>query len=230
MRYENIITGIFIDRPNRFIAYVKIGDEVCQCHVKNTGRCKELLIPGKSKVYLEDHGANAKRKTRYSLVAVIKETEKENILINMDSQAPNKVAREWLESGGLEGNITYIKAEKTFEDSRFDLYFEYDDEKNQLCKAFMEVKGVTLEENGVVRFPDAPTQRGVKHLEGLMKAKKAGYVTYLLFVVQMGKFERFEPNGSTDPVFANTLRKAEEEGVIVIVKGCRITPDSLQIL
>ncbi len=229
MNYNNIVEGIFISRPNRFIANVEINGQVEVCHVKNTGRCKELLIPGKTKVYLEDHGENTKRKTRYSLLTVVKETPNGPMLINMDSQAPNKVAKEWLERGGLGKNVTYIKPEKTYGDSRFDLYFEYLTEENEVVKAYMEVKGVTLEEDGVVRFPDAPTSRGTKHIECLMKAKEEGYEAYILFVVQLERFTSFEANHQTDPAFAQALETARRNGVQVLVKPCIVTPDTLQI-
>lgn len=229
MKYNNIVEGLFISRPNRFIANVEIDGVVQVCHVKNTGRCKELLIPGKTKVYLEDHGENTTRKTRYSLLTVIKETKNGPMLINMDSQAPNKVAKEWLESGGLGKKITYIKSEKTYGDSRFDLYFEYLNEENETVKAYMEVKGVTLEDEGVVRFPDAPTSRGVKHMECLMKAKEDGYDAYILFVVQLEHFTSFEANHVTDPAFAETLETAKRKGVHVLVKPCIVTPDTLRI-
>lgn len=229
MKYNNIVKGLFLDRPNRFIAHAKVNGEEVVCHVKNTGRCKELLIPGKTIVYLEDHGTNTKRKTRYSLISVIKETKNGDILINMDSQAPNKVAKEWLESGGLGKKITYIKPEKTYLDSRFDIYFEYDDENGNKVKAFMEVKGVTLEDNGVVRFPDAPTERGTKHVNELIKAKEEGYESYILFVVQLEDFKYFEANKKTDPKFAEALKNAEDKGVHIIAKSCKVTFDSLKI-
>lgn len=229
MKYNNIVKGLFLDRPNRFIAHVKVNGEEVICHVKNTGRCKELLIPGKTTVYLEDHGTNTKRKTRYSLISVIKETKNGDILINMDSQAPNKVAKEWLESGGLGKKITYIKPEKTYLDSRFDIYFEYDDENGNKVKAFMEVKGVTLEDDGVVRFPDAPTERGTKHVNELIKAKEEGYESYILFVVQLEDFKYFEANKKTDPKFAEALKNAEDKGVHIIAKSCKVTSDSLKI-
>ena len=229
MRYQKIVEGIFINRPNRFIAHVEINGVEVVSHVKNTGRCKELLIPNRTKVYLEDHGLHTTRKTRYSLIAVEKETKEGTILINMDSQAPNKVAKEWVEQGGLGEKITYIKSEKTYGDSRFDLYFEYETEGGDIKKAYMEVKGVTLEEDGIVKFPDAPTSRGSKHMEGLIRAKKEGYEAYLLFVVQMERFTSFTANEATDPQFAQTLIAAKEAGVHILVKPCEVTPDSLKI-
>lgn len=230
MKYTTIVEGRFISRPNRFIAHVEVDGEIQVCHVKNTGRCRELLIPEKTKVFLEDHGLDTKRKTRYSVIAVEKVTDTGTILINMDSQAPNKVAKEWLEAGGLGKNITYIRSEKTHGDSRYDLYFEYINDQKEVVQAFMEVKGVTLEEEGIVRFPDAPTQRGVKHIEGLIQAKQEGYEAYILFVVQMNQFRSFEPNDRTDPKFGEALRKAKCAGVHVVVKACDVTPDSLRII
>lgn len=229
MRYNNIVEGRFISRPNRFIAHVEIDGEEVVCHVKNTGRCKELLIPGKTKVFLEDHGLNTTRKTRYSLITVVKETSQGEMLINMDSQAPNKVAREWLEQGGLGKKITYIKPEKTYGDSRYDLYFEYLDDNQETVCAYMEVKGVTLENEGVVKFPDAPTSRGVKHMEGLIKAKEEGYDAYILFVIQLEHYTSFEANEATDPKFAETLARAKQQGVHVLAKACLVEKDLLMI-
>lgn len=229
MNYNNMIEGIFVSRPNRFIAHVLVDGKEVVCHVKNTGRCKELLIPNQTKVYVQDHGEDTKRKTRYSLITVVKETKHGSMLINMDSQAPNKVAREWLESGGLGKEVTFIKPEKTYGDSRFDLYFEYLDENNNTVPAYMEVKGVTLEEDGVVRFPDAPTSRGVKHIDGLIRAKEAGYDAYILFVIQLEHFTLFEANEKTDPAFAKALKNAELNGVHILAKSCEVTKDSLRI-
>lgn len=229
MKYNNIVEGIFMSRPNRFIANVLIDGVEEVCHVKNTGRCRELLLPGETKVYLEDHGENTKRKTRYSLITVVKETERGSMLINMDSQAPNKVAKEWLENGGFGKEVTFIKPEKTYGDSRFDLYFEYIDEHGKTVPSYMEVKGVTLEEEGVVRFPDAPTSRGVKHIEGLVRAKQNGYDAYILFVVQLEDYTKFEANEKTDPAFAIALENAKLNGVHILVKNCVVTPDTLCI-
>ncbi len=162
MKYENIISATFLTRPNRFIAHIKINDQEEICHVKNTGRCKELLLPGSS-LYVQTNN-NPNRKTKFDLIAV----KKDELLINMDSQAPNKVVGEWLNAGNLPG-VTFIKPEYKYKDSRFDFYVELGEQK-----AFMEVKGVTLEENGIVRFPDAPTERGLKHLQGLSSCIQEG--------------------------------------------------------
>ena len=176
MRYENVKEALFIERVNRFIAYAKLNEEIVTCHVKNTGRCKELLLPWKTKVILEDYGERTTRKTRYSLV----KAEKNGRLINLDSQAPNQIAYDWLKEGGLYQDITFLKREQTYHKSRFDIYYE----RGNQIKGFMEVKGVTLEENGVARFPDAPTERGVKHILELIEASKDGYEANILFVIQ----------------------------------------------
>lgn len=220
MKYGNIKRGRFLARPNRFIAHVDLDGEEVICHVKNTGRCKELLIPGESTVYIEDHGADTKRKTRYSLIGV----EKQNLMINMDSQAPNKVVKEWIQSGGFLPGITFIKPEKKYGDSRFDFYLEQGERK-----IFLEVKGVTLEEDGVAMFPDAPTERGVRHVEELIACKKNGYDAYIVFVVQMAGMKAFTPNNRTHPEFGEALRKAKRNGVEILVKDCRVTEDELTI-
>lgn len=220
MKYENIIEGRFLERPNRFIAYVEIpgvGDRV-KVHVKNTGRCKELLVPG-AKVYLEK-GANPERSTAYDLVAVWKGDK----LVNMDSQAPNKVAHEWLLKEELINDITLIKPETTWGNSRFDFYVE-----SAKQKTFIEVKGVTLEENGVVCFPDAPSDRAVKHVEELIAAGKAGYQVYVLFVIQMKGVKYFVPNWVTHAAFGEALLKARKAGVEILAVACDVTPDSLEI-
>lgn len=224
MKYENIVEGIFLERPNRFIAHVLIDGTEEICHVKNTGRCRELLIPGESVVFLEDHGNCAGRKTRYSLIAV----QKGNYLINMDSQAPNKVAEEWLKEGKFRSGITYLKREQTYRTSRFDLYFEYVDEKDCLHRAFMEVKGVTLEEDGVVRFPDAPTERGEKHIKELMLAAEEGYEAYILFVIQMKGVRYFQPNYKTHRSFGEQLKKASQMGVQVLAYDCTVEKYSVK--
>lgn len=218
MQYKNIVKAQFLDRPNRFIAHCKIGDKIETVHVKNTGRCRELLIPNAT-VYLEKSD-NENRKTKYDLIAV----EKGSILINMDSQAPNKVAEEWLSAGGFLDNPTLIKAEKTYGNSRFDFYLE-----NEKEKAFVEVKGVTLENNSVALFPDAPTERGTKHIYELIKAKDEGFHTAILFVIQMKACTKFIPNGVTDPKFSSALRKASESGVEIIAMDCKVTPNTLTI-
>ena len=216
MKYNNIFKGEFIDRPNRFIANVIIDNKVEVCHVKNTGRCKELLVKGNT-VYLQKSD-NPDRKTKYDLIAV----QKGNRLINMDSQVVNYVALEYIPT--LFNNIKFIKPEYKYGNSRFDIYVETENEK-----IFIEVKGVTLENDGVVRFPDAPTERGVKHLKELQKAVTEGYRAYVVFVVQMTDVKYFEPNSQTHPEFAEELRKAKNNGVIPLAFDCAVTPDSIEI-
>ncbi len=217
MRYQHVVEGTFLSRPNRFIAHIAINDKEEICHVKNTGRCRELLIPG-CRVWCEQ-SANPSRKTAYDLIAV----QKGSKLINMDSQAPNTAAKHWLQSGGL-GHIENLRAETVHEDSRFDFSFLKD---GKLC--FLEVKGVTLEEDGVCAFPDAPTARGVKHLQGLTRAVQQGYGGYVLFVIQMEQADYLLPNDATDPAFASTLRSAAKMGVQLIAMNCKVTPDSMSI-
>ena len=236
MEYKNICSGIFQSRPNRFIAMVEINGAVEKCHVKNTGRCRELLIPG-APVFLEK-SSNPDRKTAYDLIGV----NKGGVYINMDSQAPNKVAYEWLKSRGWDR----IKPECRFGSSRLDFYMEKDVPEascrkqpeesgrggvaeNAVRKAFLEVKGVTLEENGVARFPDAPTERGVRHMEELMEAVKQGYEAYILFVIQMKGIRHFEPNDATHPAFGATLRKAAAAGVKVLAYDCVTQPGSVRM-
>lgn len=218
MEYKNIVKGRFLIRPNRFIAQVEIDGEEHTVHVKNTGRCRELLVPNAT-VFLEKSD-NEKRKTKYDLVAVYKN----DILINMDSQAPNKAAEEWLKKGGLIKNPDNVKAEKVFGSSRLDFYAQKGNEKT-----FIEVKGVTLENKGVARFPDAPTERGTKHLKELINAKNQGFRAVALFVIQMKGCKYFEPNGDTDPVFAKQLREAAKAGVEIIAVDCSVTPHSMTI-
>lgn len=218
MKYNVIKKGIFVSRPNRFIAYVEVDGETLKCHVKNTGRCKELLIPGVT-VYLEE-ALNPKRSTRYSLVAVQKGVH----LINMDSQAPNKVVHEWLMEGNLLKDTLKIKPEQVYKNSRFDFYLEYSGKK-----AFMEVKGVTLEEEGTVLFPDAPTERGVKHIRELCDCVQEGYDAYILFVVQMENANCFRPNDRTHKEFGEALRSASSQGVKIIAMNCIVEPDSLKL-
>ena len=196
MHYQTMVPGIFLARPNRFIAHIEIDGKLEICHVKNTGRCRELLPPG-TKVWCEAFD-KVNRKTKFDLITV----EKGPRLINMDSQAPNIAAKEWLLSGGL-GAIIDCKAEFTHGDSRFDFSFLKDGKR-----CFLEVKGVTLEQDGVCAFPDAPTQRGVKHLHGLTKLAKEGYGAYVLFVIQMEGVEYLHPNDLTDPAFGAALREA----------------------
>ena len=207
-----------MDRPNRFIAHVNVDGRLETVHVKNTGRCRELLLPG-ARVYLEESD-NPSRKTRYDLVKVWKGDR----LVNMDSQAPNKVVQEFLEQGKLFRNVTKIRPETTYGKSRFDFYVEADGEK-----IFIEVKGVTLEEDGVVRFPDAPSERAVKHVEELVAAKKDGYQVYVLFVIQMERVSYFTPNDRTHKAFADALRRAAGEGVKVLAYECLVTMDGLEI-
>lgn len=221
MRYPNICAGTFLARPNRFIAHVELGGAVQVCHVKNTGRCRELLVPG-ARVYLVESG-NPARKTKYDLVAVEKETASGPLLINMDSQAPNKVFGEWAE-GKCRSGPALLRAETAYGNSRFDFYWEAAERRG-----FVEVKGVTLEEDGVARFPDAPTLRGVKHLEELVLAHEYGYEAAVCFVVQMEGMRWMEPNDATHPEFGAALRRAAGAGVEVLALECQVTPDSLEI-
>lgn len=218
MQYKNIVAGRFLDRPNRFIARVEIDGQPQTVHVKNTGRCKELLVPGAA-VYLEGNAA-PNRKTAWDLVAV----EKRERLINMDSQAPNRVFGEWVRTEKFLPNVTLVRPETKFGDSRFDFYVEADGKRH-----FIEVKGVTLEENSIVRFPDAPTLRGVKHLEELIRAHEQGYESWVCFVIQMADVVRFEPNDATHPAFGDALRRAEQTGVHLLALECAVTPDRLEI-
>ena len=205
-------------RPNRFIAHVEVDGRVEICHVKNTGRCRELLIPGAT-VYLE-RAENPARKTGYDLIAV----RKGELLINMDAQAPNKVFGEWAAEGRFLPGVTAVRPEFTWEDSRFDFRLETEEGVH-----FVEVKGVTLEENGEVRFPDAPTERGSKHLRGLLRAVEQGYGATACFVIQMKGPTVFRPNDRTDPAFGEALRRAAAGGVQVLAVDCRVEPDSLRI-
>lgn len=214
MKYSKTCKAKFIDRPNRFIAHVDLNGNVETVHVKNTGRCKELLIPGVM-VVLEESD-NGLRKTKYDLIAVYKEKFG---LINIDSQAPNKVAREWLESK----NYTYIKPEYTYGNSRIDFYMEKNDKRY-----LMEVKGCTLEREGTGYFPDAPTERGVKHIYELIKAKKEGYEAALAFVIQMESINEVLPNITTHPEFGIAMDAAREAGVKIIFIKCRVFEDRLE--
>ena len=218
MQYRSVVSGSFIDRPNRFVARVKIGDEVHTVHVKNTGRCRELLVPGAA-VYLEQ-GSNPNRKTRYDLIAV----EKGDRLINMDSQAPNQVFGEWVSAGGFLPGLTAVRREYTYGGSRLDFCLETPEGPH-----FVEVKGVTLEENGRARFPDAPTERGVKHIGELQRAVEAGHRATLVFVVQMEQVESVAPNDETHPAFGEALRRAAAAGVQVRAYACSVTPDRISI-
>ena len=218
MQYKEVYRGIFQKRPNRFIAEVELEGVREICHVKNTGRCRELLVPG-AVVYLEK-SQNPTRKTRYSLIAV----EKGDLLINMDSQAPNHAAEEWLAHGGVGFPVKELRPEYTWGSSRFDFYCD-DGETRHL----IEVKGVTLEEQGVVRFPDAPTARGARHVRELCESMQQGYQAHLLFVVQMEQASIFLPNRATDPEFAKALEEAEKCGVDIRAVCCRVTPNSMEI-
>lgn len=216
MKYENIVKGEFLDRPNRFIANCKIDGKTEVCHVKNTGRCKELLINGAT-VYLQKSN-NPNRKTKYDLIAA----QKGERLINMDSQIVNCVALEYLLQ--LFDNIVYVKPECKYGNSRFDIYVE-----TETDEIFVEVKGVTLENDGVVRFPDAPTERGIKHLKELQKAVTEGYKAFVMFVVQMDDVQYFEPNRETHPEFADTLKEVSENGVNILAFQCDVTPETIKI-
>lgn len=223
MKYERIIKGIFLSRPNRFIAKVNIDGVTETVHVKNTGRCKELLIP-ECTVYLCGSD-NPLRKTRYDLVAVEKQKENgETLLINMDSQIPNFAAEEFLKKGNIFSPSAVIKREVTYSNSRFDV-FVTDGER----KAFVEIKGVTLEKDGVAMFPDAPTLRGVKHMNELIKAKNEGYEAYILFVIQMKGVTLFTPNRETHPEFADALKEAETAGVKILAYDCIVTSETIKI-
>ena len=225
MVYGKILPGVFQARPNRFIAHVEMGGRLEVCHVKNTGRCRELLVPG-VKVWLEE-SANPARKTKYDLVAVEKARPEGLLLINMDSQAPNKVFGEWAAAGGLGFVPTLLRPETTYGNSRFDYYWEWSQE-GEARRGFWEVKGVTLEEGGTARFPDAPTLRGVKHLEGLILARQAGYEAGVCFIVQMEGMDHVAPNDATHPEFGAALRRAASMGVEVLALDCRVGPDFLE--
>ena len=217
MRYENMVPGLFLARPNRFIAYIEIDGQEEVCHVKNTGRCRELLPVG-AKVWCEKSD-NPDRKTHYDLISV----KKGSRIINMDSQAPNAAAKEWLRSGGL-GEIQDLRAETVQGDSRFDFSFTKDGKQ-----CFLEVKGCTLENDGVCAFPDAPTERGAKHLRGLTELAKNGFGAYVLFVIQMTDVKYIHPNDATDPAFGSALREAAAAGVHVLAVDCQITPETMTI-
>ncbi len=220
MHYSKVKEGVFLERPNRFIARVMLDGKEEVCHVKNTGRCRELLIPGKTKVYVTDHGPETTRKTRYSLIQVVKNDR----LINMDSQAPNKVALEWILEGGFFKQVTYVKPEYQYGKSRIDLYVEADGKRN-----LIEVKGVTLEEDNIARFPDAPTLRGVKHIYELCEARKEGYEAFILFVIQMEGIQMFMPNDQTHPEFGQALLYARENGVNIVAVDCEVGIGTLRI-
>lgn len=217
MIYENMQPGIFRERPNRFIAHVELDGKLETVHVKNTGRCRELLVPG-AKVWCQ-RSENPVRKTKFDLICV----EKAPYLINMDSQAPNKAVQEWLLGGGL-GQIRDLRPETVHGDSRFDFAFRKGDKQ-----CYLEVKGVTLENGGICAFPDAPTERGAKHLRGLQRAVTEGCVCYALFVIQMRPVLYLHPNDATDPAFGKALREAAAGGVHVLAMDCQVTPNSMTV-
>ena len=217
MRYDNMIPGTFLARPNRFVARVEISGQVETVHVKNTGRCRELLPVG-AQVWCQQSD-NPNRKTKFDLITV----KKGERLINMDSQAPNLAAKEWLIAGGL-GPIEDLRPEKKHGDSRFDFAFMREGKR-----CFLEVKGVTLEKDGICAFPDAPTERGAKHLRGLTRAAQEGYGAYVLFVIQMADVKYLHPNDATDPDFGAALREAAENGVVVMAMDCAVDTDSMDI-
>ena len=222
MKYKNIVEGKFVSRPNRFIAHVEIEGVEHVVHVKNTGRCRELLQPGAT-VYLEKSD-NPARKTLYDLVSV----KKGKRIVNMDSQLPNGLVEEWLresdEAREILGDITFIKREKTYGKSRFDIYVEAGDRK-----IFIEVKGVTLENDNVVSFPDAPTERGIKHLNELVDALEDGYETYVFFVVQMEDVDYFTPAWDKHKAFGDALVYAQSKGVKILAYDCKVSEDEVRI-
>lgn len=218
MRYEKMEPAVFLERPNRFVAYVEQAGRREICHVKNTGRCRELLVPG-AELYVQ-RSDNPARKTALDLISVKKGSQ----WVNMDSQAPNKAAAEWLRQGGLGCREITIRPEYKYGDSRFDFFLEADGRK-----AFMEVKGVTLEEDGIARFPDAPTERGVKHIRELIRCLNAGYEAYVFFVIQMKGVRAFEPNDRTHPAFGEALREAAKKGVQILAYDCVVRPDEMSI-
>lgn len=218
MQYQSIRPAVFLSRPNRFIARVELDGQEETVHVKNTGRCKELLLPGR-RVWLAE-GNSPARKTKYDLIAV----DKDGLLVNMDAQAPNRVFAEWAGSGRFLPELTLLRPETVWGSSRFDFYWEAGDRRG-----FVEVKGCTLETDGLCRFPDAPTQRGVKHLRELSACLAEGYEAMVCFVVQMEGMRQFSPNDATHPAFGTALRTAAAAGVQVLALGCSVTPGTLEI-
>lgn len=218
MIYENIKKAKFISRPNRFIAHIEIDGKIEIAHVKNTGRCKELLVPNAT-IYVQEINS-VKRKTKYDIISVYKSTR----LINMDSQVPNKVFESWVKEGNFLPDITKIKAETTYKSSRFDFYIEAGGKK-----IFVEVKGVTLEDNNIVLFPDAPTLRGLKHINELIHCAENGYEAYIVFVVQMSDVNCFMPNDITHSAFGQALRLAKQRGVNIMAVDCFVTENSITI-
>ncbi len=219
MKYKNITLGIFLERSNRFVGTVEINGEAQTVHIKNTGRCKELLVPGTQVVLAVSD--NPSRKTKYDLIAVYKQG---TLLINMDSQLPNDLVAEWLPKSGIFSANAVYSREVTYGNSRFDLCVK--DEENT---AFIEVKGVTLEENGYCRFPDAPTQRGLKHIKELTLCVNRGYKAYIIFVAQFYGAKSVSPNYDTHPEFGNALKDAITNGVNVIAVDCKVFPDEVYI-
>lgn len=221
MEYKKVIEGVFLKRPNRFIAQVIIDGEEETVHVKNTGRCRELLVP-RAKVILEDCSHNLNRKTRYSLIAVWKD----NMLVNMDSQVPNKVVFDAINENKIKGfeNLDLLKREVTFGNSRFDMYFENEDEKG-----FIEVKGVTLENSGISMFPDAPTERGTKHVLEMMEAIKEGYRGVIFFLIQMKGPKEFRLNWEMDKKFSEAIKLASENGVDIIAYDSIVKENGIYI-
>lgn len=229
MKYEKIVTGKFIERPNRFVAFVTVKGERVKTHVKNTGRCKELLIPG-ADVYLEDFKDNmGKRNLRYSLIGVEKDSEDGKLMVNMDSQAPNKIVKESLISGILKlpgmSDLAAIKPEFTYGQSRLDFYIKDIDG----AEAFIEVKGVTLEKQGMAMFPDAPTERGIKHLYELRNSVREGKKAFVIFVIQMKGVSAFKPNDDTHKAFGDALREVRNEGVIPLAYDCNVGADFIEL-
>ena len=223
LRYSNIVQGRFLSRPNRFIAKVMISGAEETVHVKNTGRCRELLVSG-ADVWLE-MSDNTARKTKYDLVSVEKKRSGMSpLMINMDSQMPNAAVEEWLGKSGIFSDKAVIEREKTYGDSRFDFRIT---EEGKV--SYLEVKGVTLEKDGTALFPDAPTERGVKHLGELVKCREAGFGAYLVFVIQMKGIKAFSPNDETHRAFGDALRNAIDKGVKCIAVDCIVTPDSMTI-
>lgn len=218
MTYSNISGAVFVDRPNRFIAHVELDGHLQVCHVKNTGRCRELLVPG-ARVLVQRIDKPG-RKTDLDLIGVWKGQR----LINMDAAAPNRVFAEWALAGGFLPGLTLLKAEAVHGDSRFDFYLEAGPRRG-----FVEVKGVTLEEDGVVRFPDAPTERGVKHLRGLERCVQESYQAWAVFVIQMEGVRHFSPNWATHPQFGQALIQAQSAGVRLLAMDCHVTETSLAI-
>lgn len=216
MKYEGMIEGRFVRRRNRFIAEVMIDGSVEAVHVRNTGRLKELFIEGVPVLLLP--AANPERKTKYSLICV----RKKGLWVNVDSTAPNQIVEEMVREGRLFSDITYIKREKTFGNSRFDLYLEHGSQGH-----YIEVKGVTLEMDGVARFPDAPTERGIKHIRELIEAKRQGYLASIIFIIQMKGIRAFGPNWKNHPDFAEALREAAAAGVEILAFDCLVSEDSL---